>query len=300
MTQTKIKYEISDITKLVKNLDIMETTYNIISLLKISHKKAVYIVKNNFGDNFILKVKLKDFVKDDELIVYKYIKKNPHKNVNKIIHIFETKKLIILILEYIDGNSLSFLTNENDYDYIYNNKLDMIFEQTSHGLSHLHSLGIIHGDIKSSHIYIENKTFRPILIDFDFAKKISTNKLSKLSKNMNKFIIIHSKKNNFFTKIKPVGTKGFIAPECYSGILNKKSDIWGLAMSFYIFIFRNTIFEKNINNDDEIFKYYDPHTLLLYNGKHKKITEIIEKMLTTNHEYRPNIDQVICMINNSN
>ena len=283
--KTSIKYEYFDITKMVQSIDIIEKNFNIVKLLKKTNKKASYIVENNAGVKFFLKAKLKDFVSENEIYIYKKIKDNPHPNINKVISLYQTDKFILILNEYIDGfymtdspnlhyNKFTWCAtctdiNSNiieEFDTKVDSNIDKIFNQLIKATVHLHSLGIIHCDIKPSNVMI-TQNMTAILIDYDLAKKFD-----------------HAQ--NILLVPKFYGTKGFISPETAKGLIYKNSDIWNLGMLFYLYIFRNSTEQLFFYDNDENTTSINNKLIEHYDGKYKNIINAICDMLNVSPEKR--------------
>lgn len=278
----KLSYEYTDITKLVKSLKLFKSEYKILQEIHITHTKGVYTVTNNIGKKFFMKAKLKNFMSDNDLTIYKLLKKNPHPNVNSIEFIYSTEKFILILAEFLEGCDMSIKSHRKNYE----NNLTDIFKVTLYGLSHLHSIGIIHCDVKLENIMIvpkednvtKNINYVPVIVDFDCSRL--TNDCSKVNRC--------------------IGTVGCIAPEIANGTVSKKSDLWELGMVFYYFIFgNNNITNSNSSSETDDEKIILPKMDLINNyiGKYKKITNIIMPMLNTNHEYRPEITNILSSFN---
>jgi serine/threonine protein kinase len=294
----KIKYEYFNISKLVNALDIINRDFFILKTVHTTNKKGLYIIVNKTGKKFFLKAKLKDFVSENELIVYKNIKKYSHININKIEFLYETSKFIIIISEFIDGITMS----NKIYHSLYEDHIEQIFVQLLNGLQHLHSMGIVHGDVKPSNIMIRplyndndqeselsmesfiqrtklnNTNFTAVLIDFDFSK--------------------YNDKDDNFNVNKSYGSVGFMPPEIHNGILNKKSDIWGLAMSFYFYVFSNQLSKYDIIETREYsdISFLNLDLLNTYDGKHKILVNFIKKMLNTDNKLRPSVSDILSVL----
>jgi len=274
----KLSYEYTNITELVRSLKLFKSEYKILEAIHVTHTKGVYAVVNNTGKKFFMKAKLKNFMSDNDLAIYKLLKKNPHPNVNSIEFIYSTEKFILILAEFLEGSDMSIKSYRKHYE----NNLMNIFEVTLHGLSHLHSIGIIHCDVKLANIMIvpikdeltTNVNYVPIIVDFDCSRLMEDCKVNRC-----------------------IGTVGCIAPEIANGIVSKKSDLWELGMVFYYFIFGNC----NTTNSDSSSSETDDEKIILpkmdlvnnYAGKYKKIITIIKPMLNTNHEYRPEISNIL-------
>jgi serine/threonine protein kinase len=278
MLEPKLKYEFSNITRLVKSLNMMNSNYSILKTVHTTNKKGSYVITNATGKKFFLKAKLKDFVSKNELEIYKKIKKYSHKNINKINAIYETSSFILVISEFLEGFDMS----DSRYAKIYENDLNNIFVQSLDGLFHLHSIGISHCDIKPANIMINtsSKTYFPVIIDFDLARFIDD-------------CIVN----------KSYGSTGFISPEVHCGQINSKTDEWSLAMSFYLHIFKDILSKKDFR-EIETSEYSDVSFMNVsflkdYTGKYRQLVSEIAKMLNTDPQERPDISLIISRIKRS-
>lgn len=269
----KINYEFANITNLIKELDIFKTEYKIIEEIRVTNTKGVYVATKN-NKKYFVKAKLKDFMSDNDLEVYKLLKKNPHPNVNVIDAIYVTKNFILIFAEFLEGCDMSV----KEFRKCYENNLPEIFKNTLYGLSHINTSGIIHCDMKLENIMIVPKQinnaiqYTPVIVDFDCSRLINDCKVNKC-----------------------IGTIGSIAPEISSGIVSPKSDLWEIGMAFFYFIFGTTDTVTDESSDDEE-KIVLPKTELMnnYTGKYKKIITLIKPMLNVNQDNRPEISRILC------
>ena len=100
-------YEFPDIPKMVMSLDLFKTNFKIIKTICHTTKKGAFIIVDKSNTKYFLKVKLVDFLNENEIDIYKKLKKYPHKNINTIKFIYQTKKFLLVISEYLDGYVLS-------------------------------------------------------------------------------------------------------------------------------------------------------------------------------------------------
>ena len=177
MNKLSIKFEFLDVSKIMR-LPILKN-FTIIKSINTSRIKYSCIVVNNNGDKFFLKIKLLDFISDDEINIYKLLKNNPHPNINKILSIYKTKLYLIILSEYISGNIL--LDYAND-DCLFDN-IDNIYEILNNSLKFMHKLNVIHCDIKPDNIMIDSNHC-PFIIDFDLCHFTNSKiKSSEYTKN---------------------------------------------------------------------------------------------------------------------
>lgn len=269
MSKLEIKYEIFDITKLVKSVDIIVDQYQIIKTLKKANKKASYIIGNTKGELFFLKVKLRDFSTDSEIIVYKKMKNLDGDGINKILSIYQTQKLLLVISEFIDGTCFDdALTMTSLQRELFDDNLQNIFNKLVETVQQLQSIDIIHCDIKPSNLIfkINGSDMLPVLIDYDLSKNFTS-------------------QQNLCNVPKFYGTLNFCSPEAKSGIINRKTDVWNLGLLFYLFIF-NIHFDES----EEIDINYE--LIASYVGKHKKIVDLLKDMLISDCVHRISIDDL--------
>ena len=112
--------------------------------------------------------KLDKFIKDFEregsrLALFK------HPNIVKVKDFFYEKKLPCLCMEYIDGQDLGNLV-ENDGTLLENEALDYI-QQIGEALSVIHAKNLLHRDVKPQNIMIRSGSSEAILIDFGIARE---------------------------------------------------------------------------------------------------------------------------------
>lgn len=218
----------------------------------------------------------------------------------------------IIIMEYIEGDNLKVLYKTALVFPVYpiENMVKMM-KQLSHGMKQLHDLDIAHLDVKPHNLMYDTKNNQYRFIDFG------------LSSN--------GRKSMRFTS----GTATYAPLEVFDfmpssdtdcgdiSIINKAHDVWSLGMLFYKFTNRKEIddiaedhlqratnawemakFLRNYS-DDEIESHYNadpkdrgPKDTVTDQGETvcDKINQIISAMLTIDMALRPNIDEVVVLI----
>ena len=153
-----------------------------------------------------------------------------HKNITKILELFESDNYILIIMEYINGGNLfSFVKKRRKLS---EKTAKFLFKQIIEGIEYIHSKNIVHRDIK-----LEN-----ILIDLKNNIKICDFGIGKILNNKNEKLYDQS------------GTLMYMAPEI---LLNKKKgfeafpiDLWSCGICLYIMLSGTIPFSINNNNNN--------------------------------------------------
>jgi len=211
--KTNINNEEESITKLEK--------YSKFEKVAFGATSKVYLTKKN-KKTYICKTINRDSLKKGyrEINVLKKLK-------GKYLPVFH---------EYIafDNNLFIFLEYENSVDlhkYYFNlninsvpiNETINIIRQMGHAINSLHSLNLIHLDLKLENFIINSKSHIK-LIDFGTVHPL-VNKETKL-----KSII---------------GTKNYIPPEIYRSAYHINSDVWSFGVCVWILLFKKYCFNHN-------------------------------------------------------
>ena len=178
--------------------------YKTIATINEQHK--IYLVQHQETDKICVKKVLDVYNK----AVFEYLMSNPIEGTPHIIELCEEEAKLIVIEEYISGDSLQVLldekklTKESVVNYIL--QLCDIVEKM-----HNAPVPIIHRDIKPSNIIIDNRN-NVVLLDFNAAKYYREDSLRDT-------VLI--------------GTTGYAAPEQYGfGSSTPQTDIYSIGILF--------------------------------------------------------------------
>ena len=178
--------------------------YKTIATINEQHK--IYLVQHQETDKICVKKVLDVYNK----AVFEYLMSNPIEGTPHIIELCEEEAKLIVIEEYISGDSLQVLldekklTKESVVNYIL--QLCDIVEKM-----HNAPVPIIHRDIKPSNIIIDNRN-NVVLLDFNAAKYYREESLRDT-------VLI--------------GTTGYAAPEQYGfGSSTPQTDIYSIGILF--------------------------------------------------------------------
>ena len=149
-----------------------------------------------------------------------------HPNIIRLLEFGEIHGVPYFSMEYLKGEDLKELVTSRIAETGEPPSMDWVVE-TMHavacGLAHAHDAGIVHRDLKPANILIEEKTKRPIIIDFGLAK-------GALSES-------YAEGDALTRTGEALGTPAYMAPEQMDAGQTKtaepKNDVWGLAATLF-------------------------------------------------------------------
>ena len=205
-----------------------------------------------------------------------------HKNITKILELFENEKYIFIIMEYINGGNLfSYVKKRRKLS---EKTTKFIFKQIILGIKEIHSKNIVHRDIKLENILIDlNNNVK--ICDFGIGCRISSPDQ-----------ILHDR----------CGTPIYMAPEILQcnkkeGYIGFPVDIWSSGISLYLMLSGDLPFKENenkkniINSDDsDGFGYSVVNDKLkTISNVSKEANDLIKGLLNKNPKKRLNCDQIL-------
>lgn len=202
--------------------------YKTTAVLNEDHK--IYMVQHQLTNKIYVK-KIIDIYNPK---VYEYLATNKIKGIPPIIDCFEEDNQLILIEEYISGDSLQEKLNNSKLDV---NSIKKYMIELCSILEQLHSLNppIIHRDIKPTNVII-TPFDNLVLLDFNAAK-------------------YHTDGTSQDTVL--LGTKGYAAPEQYGfGTSSPQTDIYALGIMLKELVHslneHTVIYDKIINKSTKL------------------------------------------------
>ncbi|MCY7294901.1 serine/threonine-protein kinase [Alteromonas sp. a30] len=134
-----------------------------------------------------------------------------HANVCRIYEVIEGEGFVFLVMQYIEGPSLTALSSSLPVEQIL-----ILIAQSALALQAAHGKGVIHRDFKPDNIVVQisNGMFEPYVVDFGLAWK--------------------TKGDSNLYEYKNIGTPGYVAPELLQGNavrLDRRVDVYSLGMS---------------------------------------------------------------------
>lgn len=178
---------------------------------KTKEKRAVKIInKLVYPEGHIRKI----FYEDLQFETYLMAHVKGHENIVEIFEVFEDLKFVYIVLEELEGGEL--------YDYLQEHRplteknAAEIFSQMMNAIYFLHSLNIVHCDIKPENfVFVSKQHKRLKCIDFGMSKIV---RWRQYFKRMN-------------------GTPYYVSPEVLQGRYNNSCDVWSLGICLFILVF---------------------------------------------------------------
>ena len=237
-----------------------------------------------------------------ESTIFNSLKNIIHPNVIKAIQRFESEKQIFFVFEYINGSDLKKYMKSYQYNENINslsNIMNIAF-QILKGVECLHKYGIIHRDIKTANIMV-NEDYKEEI------KETPKNSIKIVDFGLSRIL------GKFECSEDPYGSLCYKAPELIQHIkYNFKVDIWAIGVTLFYIIYEELPFEKGGKDDikysiiNESPCFYSNHIISdtnyikdLKDFKHIYVTDssllysIVKDCLEKKKDKRPDINQLL-------
>lgn len=260
---------------------LVKETYEVGKVLGHGASGKVYCVTHKqTGQKFACKVVKKNSSMNDaqsmstEIEIMKRIR---HRNIVSMYELYETPKCLWIVLELVDGGDLHhFLAHTVHYNEVIASRQ---FKQILQGLHYLHSLGVVHRDLKLDNILLSGSGANCDLKIADFG-------LSALVRlDEDGYDSGESSKRKNYRKLKDMwGTKEYFAPEVVEQAYGPQADVWALGCVLYEMLSGEQAFP--VREHDTESKFYGRITRAEYDMSRpvwKKVSpeakDLLKKML---------------------
>ena len=203
-----------------------------------------------------------------------FMKKLDHPNVCKCYSSFQENNFLYMIIDFMDnGDLMQFLdANWKMYGKINEDKLWDILKQCLEGLVYLHSLGLIHRDIKPTNILM-NSNGEIKFSDFNISVTTNIEKAKHFTED-------NEKEELLINNMTKVGSGQYKAPEIQNLNISckkydEKVDIYSLGITFCALTFHKIRLPLNC------YKFYS-----------KELVDIIRKMINEDPIQRPSSEKL--------
>lgn len=207
---------------------LVKETYDFGKVLGHGASGQVILVTHKAnGKSFACKIVKKDKNMNDaqsmstELEIMKRIR---HRHVVSMYELYETPSCLWMVLELVSGGDLyhhlAFLETFNEA------AAARYMKQILMGIHYLHSLGVVHRDLKLENILLSDSTTCDI--------KIADFGLSALVRLGDRYDAEESNKRKQFKDLKEMwGTKEYFAPELIGQAYGPQADVWAVGCVLY-------------------------------------------------------------------
>ncbi len=199
--------------------------YDVIQRIRVGGMGAVYEGRQRtaFGRRVAIKVILGDYATDADMRrrfarEARTVARLQHPHILPLIEFGDEQSILYLVMPFIDGGTLT--------SYLRHNLLDLsevvaIYQQLLDAVEYAHEQGLIHRDIKSSNVLLEQRRSGPphvYLADFGLVRTSR-----QTGENPGKTIPLDQ----------IPGTPHYMAPEQTRGIVTPATDIYALGVLLY-------------------------------------------------------------------
>ncbi|MFN5415878.1 MAG: serine/threonine-protein kinase, partial [Flavobacteriia bacterium] len=204
--------------------------YKILKLLGEGGMAFVYLAENQvLGNKVAMKILKEDFVRNQN-IRKRFIAEGmnlvnmAHPNIVKVVDLIDAGDIVALVLEYIDGITLSeYISQKGKLSDL---EIQSLFGEMLKAVKYIHSQGIIHRDVKPSNFMISNNN-EIKLLDFGIAKNTNESGNDYTSTGLNQ----------------QMGTPNYMSPEqVRGGEITAKTDIYSLGVVLWYLVMGKSVY----------------------------------------------------------
>ncbi|CAH8528656.1 unnamed protein product [Heterobilharzia americana] len=250
---------------------------------------------------------------DREISILRHVR---HPGIIKLLAVAESPKIVFLITELCEGNSLDHCIKQlPEKSVLQEYIVAAIVRQVASALSYLHNRGIIHRDLKLGNIMLLNK----VELDFRNDKTIANCKSLSIDKSLHKTNNkdvdhevkypprgLHTKLIDFGLAIEvrkneealanPCGTPLYMAPEVLNGrSYTRQCDLWSLGILMFILLTNQSPFTSHSEEQliDELNNLNIQNTIESLGYVTSLGQECLVRLLTIDPAYRSSANELL-------
>ena len=192
--------------------------------------KVCLVTHREKGTEYACKIILKDMKMNDAQSMsteIEIMKRLRHKNVVAMLELYEAPQCLWMMLELVDGGDLRQYLNQHRQSYTEAQAATHL-KQILAGVHYLHSMGVVHRDLKLENILLKRT-------EDSYDVKIADFGLSALVRiGEDGYHTGRSSRRKLYTGLhEPWGTAEYEAPELLNGAYGPQADIWAVGCMLY-------------------------------------------------------------------
>ncbi|CAD8168093.1 unnamed protein product [Paramecium pentaurelia] len=259
----------------------LDPFFTITEKIEANQKSSILLVQRNENEQIFACKEMKKLNQYSQLLFQNEVealKQLSHKNLVKLIEVYETDDQYQIVMQYLKGGSLNQCLK---YCKLNNREVDVIIQQIMEGINYMHNNGFVHRDMKPDNIVFNDLgQFSQLkIIDFGITKKIEDLEKDKDMK---------------------FGTPGYMAPEIfdYKQQITEKVDIFACGAILYQMLTGQKLIAGNSTKQImENNKNFIMNTQILSKIKQSDYKILVQYMLEKDPQKRISANQVINYLN---
>lgn len=239
--------------------------YGTVKKACMKNDPSTYYAVKSINKSNLSKKNLKNLICEIQVLA-----KLDHPNIVRYYETYDDDKYFHLVMELCEGGEL--FQRIVKRKRLKEKEAAEILYKLSHAISHCHSRGIVHRDIKAENVLFESKsdtTNNVKIIDFGLARKKGDHNLHSI-----------------------VGTPCYVAPEVLEGTYDRKCDIWALGILTYVMLYGKYPFDdENKSVLFEKIKKHEPKYDTSFVSQ--EALNIMKEMLQKDSTKRPEAEKLL-------
>lgn len=204
------------------------TTQKRCLLMRDGLNSSIYVVSNHFDERRFVKVFPVERDNTEEIEKF-HEEIGTHPNIVPFlrrVH-FEGSRFSCLVYDHVKGSDL--LDYINHRPLLEEYRCQQYIHQLVSAVAHIHSKGLIHGDIRPENLLISARPNKLVLCDFEFCRRWTPG----------------------VPMVKQSGTLSYCSPEMLilgKPFIGPETDVWAIAVTAYIIMFKHNPWTPTYSN----------------------------------------------------